>query len=51
MAIMKLTKGYLAGERASYAKGESEMTPHEKKESMKRELAEKKALKRSGGAR
>ena len=43
MAI-KLSKAYLAKERAEYRKGGKEMTAHEKKESKKKELAERKAL-------
>lgn len=41
---MKFSKAYLAMERKEYAKGGREMTAHEKKESKKKELAERKAL-------
>ena len=41
---MKFTKKYLAKERAAYAKGESETTPHERKEKKKKEVAERIAL-------
>lgn len=43
MAI-KFSKAYLAAERAEYRKGGKEVTAHEKKESKKKELAERKAL-------
>lgn len=45
---MKFSKGYLAKEKMEYAKGGSENTPHEKKEKKKKELAERKALKKKG---
>lgn len=44
MAGMKFSKAYLAKEKAEYAKGGKEMTAHEKKESKKKELAERIAL-------
>lgn len=50
MAI-KLSKAYLAKEKAEYSKGGKEMTAHEKKESKKKELAERRALGLSRKAR
>ena len=41
---MKFSKAYLAKEKAEYAKGGKEMTAHEKKESKKKELAERLAI-------
>ena len=41
---MKFSKSYLAMERKEYAKGGMEKSAHEKKESKKKELAERKAL-------
>jgi hypothetical protein len=48
---MKFSKSYLAKEKAEYAKGGKkgrEMTAHEKKESKKKELAERIALRQMG---
>jgi hypothetical protein len=48
---MKFTKGYLAKEKAEYAKKGmkgKEMSAHEKKESKKKELAERIALRQMG---
>lgn len=44
---MKFSKSYLAKEKAEYDKGGYEMTAHEKKESKKKELAERIALGKS----
>ena len=41
---MKFTKTYLAKERKEYAKGGMEKSAHEKKESKKKEIAERVAL-------
>ena len=41
---MKFTKAYLAKERKEYAKGGMEKSAHEKKESKKKEIAERVAL-------
>jgi hypothetical protein len=48
---MKFTKSYLAKEKAEYAKKRmkgKEMSAHEKKESKKKELAERIALRQMG---
>ena len=41
---MKFTESYLAKERKEYAKGGMEKSAHERKESKKKEIAEKIAL-------
>ena len=41
---MKFTKAYLAKEKQEYKKGGKEMTAHERKESKRKEIAEKIAL-------
>ena len=51
MAKMKFTKGYLPKEKAEYVKGGKKMTAHEKKESKKKEVAERIALGIKGRAR
>lgn len=48
---MKFSKAYLAKEKQEYAKGGREKTAHEKKESKKKELAERVALGLSRKAR
>lgn len=47
---MKFSKKHLAKERAEYAKGGKEKTAHERKESKKREIAERIALGMKGRA-
>lgn len=47
---MKFSKKHLAKERAKYAKGGKEKTAHERKESKKREIAERIALGMKGRA-
>lgn len=44
MGKMKFTKKYLAAERLEYKKGGKEKTAHERKESKKKEIAERIAL-------
>ena len=48
---MKFSKGYLAKERKEYAAGGMEKSAHEKKESKKKELAERMALGMKGKKR
>lgn len=47
---MKFSRAYLAKERKEYARGGSEMTAHEKKETKKKEVAERIALGMKGRA-